>query len=63
MATDEGLKMTHSSQVDPLRKVCSLVTIQSDQRGHFSKIIDQLKEKINYENALLQVINFLQLWD
>jgi hypothetical protein len=52
----EGLQMTHSNQIDPYRKVCSLATIQPDPRGHFAKIIGQLKEKTNYENAILQVL-------
>ena len=57
MAPETGLKMTHSNQIDPYRKVCSASTIQSDPNGYFAKIIDELKEKNNFENVLLQVRN------
>ena len=55
MESQEGLTMTHSKQIDTYRKICSQSTIQSDPKGQFSMIINQLREKSNYENALLQV--------
>ena len=52
----EGLEFTHSTQVDPLRKQCSLITLQSDPKGHFSKLITHLRQATgNYVNVLLQI--------
>lgn len=50
-----GLVFTHSPKIDPLRKHCSIATIQSDPRGHFVTIIEQIKKAGNYENVLLQL--------
>ncbi len=63
MDSENGFKMSHSPQIDPYRKICSALTIQSDPNGHFAKIVDQLKEKTNYENALLQVRNVIDDFD
>ena len=54
-ASSKGLTMTHSKQIDPYRKICSLATVQPDSNGYFSKIVEQIKETSNYENVLLQV--------
>ena len=50
-----GLKFTHSPSIDPLRRHCSAVTIQSDPKVHFCTLIDHLRKQENYENVLLQV--------
>jgi hypothetical protein len=59
MASQEGLTMIHSNQIDNYRKICSQSTIQSDPKGQFANIINQLREKCNYENALLQVSEWM----
>ncbi len=55
MASETGLKMSQSNQIDTYRRICSETTIQSDPDGHFAKIVEQLREKSNYPNDLLQV--------
>ena len=56
--SSEGLTMSHSNQIDPYRKICSMATVQSDPKGHFAKIVQQIRETSNYENVLLQVNSF-----
>ena len=58
MAKERGLKMLHSNQIDTYRRICSETTIQSDPDGHFAKIVEQLREKSNYPNDLLQVYHY-----
>ena len=53
---EQGLQFTNSSHVDPYRQQCSLVTIQSDPRGHFAALFDHLRKITgNYTNVLLQI--------
>ena len=52
-----GLKFTHSPHIDPLKRHCSALTIQSDPRGHFALLIDQVRKQENYENVLFQINN------
>ena len=53
---DSELKFTNSSHIDPLKRQCSLVTLQSDPRGHFGKFIQHLRQVTgNYINVLLQI--------
>ena len=56
--SSNGLQFTHSPSIDPLKRRCSAATIQSDPKGHFSLLIDQLRKQENYENVLLQISNF-----
>ena len=58
MASTYGLKFTHSPSIDPLKRHCSAATIQSDPKGHFAMLIDQLRKQENYENVLLQINTF-----
>ena len=51
----KGLQFTNSTQIDPLRRQCSLITLQSEPNGHFAKLIDHTREITgNYINILLQ---------
>lgn len=53
---NKGLQMTHSGHVDPLRRHCSIATLQSEPRGHFASLMDHLRTNTgNYVNVLLQV--------
>ena len=61
MNPTKGLKFEHSSNVDPLRRKCSIATIQSDPDGHFATIIENIKEAGNYQNILLEVSRYLLL--
>ena len=56
--SSSGLQFTHSPSIDPFKRHCSIATIQSDPKGHFSTLIDQLRNQENYENILLQIGNF-----
>ena len=51
----KGLNFQHSSNIDPLRRKCSIATIQSDPEGHFATVINEIKEIGNYQNVLLEV--------
>ena len=51
----QGLKFTHSPSIDPLKRHCSVATIQSEPKGHFSRLIDQLRKQENFENVILQI--------
>ena len=55
MSSKKGLQFNYSSNVNPLRKHCSIGTIQSDPNGHFATVLEQIKGAGNYENVLLQV--------
>jgi hypothetical protein len=35
-----------------------VATIQSDPKGHFSALIEQLRKQENFQNVLLQINNF-----
>ena len=49
------LQFTHSNQIDPLRRQCSLQTLQQEQ-GHFQRIVEHLRKSTgNYVNVLLQM--------
>ena len=53
---EHALKFTNSSHIDSLKKQCSIVTLQSDPRGHFGKLFDHLRQVTgNYINVLLQI--------
>ena len=56
MAAPSGLMFTHSPSIDPLRRHCSIATVQSDPKGHFSALVDQLRKQENFQNVL-QVTN------
>ena len=55
--SSNGLQFTHSQSIDPLKRHCSVATIQSDPKGHFSTLIDQLRKQENFQNVLLQINN------
>ena len=55
--SSNGLQFTHSPSIDPLKRHCSVATIQSDPKGHFSTLIDQLRKQENFQNVLLQINN------
>ena len=55
---NSGLQFTHSPSIDPLKRHCSAATIQSDPKGHFSSLVDQLRKQENFQNVLLQINNF-----
>ena len=57
MAAQNGLQFTHSPSIDPLKRHCSVATIQSDPKGHFSTLVDQLRKQENFQNVLLQINN------
>ena len=57
MAAPSGLQFTHSPGIDPLKRHCSAATIQSDPKGHFSSLVDQLRKHENFQNILLQINN------
>ena len=51
-----SLEFSHSNQIDSLRKLCSLQTLQQDPHGHFGHIFNHLKKTTgNYVNILLQI--------
>ena len=56
--SSNGLQFTHSQSIDPLKRHCSVATIQSDPKGHFSTLIEQLRKQENFQNVLLQISNF-----
>ena len=35
----KGLEFTNSSQIDSEQKLCSLITVQSDPKGHFATLM------------------------
>lgn len=50
------LKFTNSNQIDPLRRQCSLQTLQQDPIGHFAQIVEHVRQSTgNYVNVLLQM--------
>lgn len=56
MEEESTLQFTHSGHIDPLRRHCSLLTLQYDPKGHFSKLLDHLRKSTgNYVNILLQM--------
>ena len=59
MAAQNGLQFTHSPSIDPLKRHCSVATIQSDPKGHFSTLVDQLRKQENFQNVLF-ISRFLQ---
>jgi hypothetical protein len=53
---DKGLMFTNSGHIDPLRRQCSIVTLQSEVKGFFAKLFDHMRDKTgNYVNVLLQI--------
>ena len=62
----KGLQFGNSTQIDPLRRQCSLITLQSEPDGHFAKLINHTREITgNYVNILLQFsqVIFLSLFN
>ena len=55
--SSSGLQFTHSPSIDPLKRHCSAATIQSDPKGHFCTLINQLRKQEKFENVLLQIKN------
>ena len=54
--TQEGLRFSHSNQIDSLKRQCSIATLQSSKLGHFAKLIEHLRNITgNYVNVLLQI--------
>ena len=53
--SSNGLQFTHSPSIDPLKRHCSVATIQSDPKGHFSSLVEQLRKQDNFVNVLLQI--------
>ena len=50
------LQFTNSNQIDPLRRQCSLQTLQQDPIGHFAQIVEHVRQSTgNYVNVLLQM--------
>ena len=53
---EQGLRFSNSNQIDPLKRQCSIVTLQSEKLGHFAKLIEHLRNFTgNYVNVLLQI--------